>query len=88
MQIYEAVHKNVKLVIKTNLTNERNNCGQVFFRLLLKEGYNDLCIRPPVRVDVCSVSVIATYCLLVNYYLITSLQSWQFILACVLHAIS
>ena len=31
----------VKLVIKKNLTNERDNCDQILFRLLLKEGYTD-----------------------------------------------
>jgi hypothetical protein len=48
MQIYEAAHKNVKLVIKKNLTNERDNCDQVFFHLLLKEGYSDRLNGAPV----------------------------------------
>jgi len=41
MQMYEAAHKAVKLVIKKNFTNERDNCDQVLFRLLLKEGHAD-----------------------------------------------
>jgi hypothetical protein len=48
MQMYEAAHKMVKLVIKKNLTNERDNCDQVLFRLLLKEGYADLVNGRPI----------------------------------------
>jgi hypothetical protein len=57
VQIYEAAHKSVKLVIKRNLTNERENCDQVFFRLLLKEGFNDRENGKPVSwVSTCTCS--------------------------------
>jgi hypothetical protein len=48
MQMYEAAHRLVKLVIKRNFTNERDNLQQVMFRLLIREGYYDIVNGTPV----------------------------------------